>query len=132
MFENASKIPKLRNRELHMERSTYAHFQLKPFTSYRNRKARACAHFKNIILLMLIIYFRPNIENPLCLCLKGALSQYTLNWRIFSGVPRGENAITYLIHTRLLLGFFDRFIQINNMDASCLLEGAAPLAHNTN
>ena len=44
---------------LHMERSPYAHFQLKPFTSYRKRKVRACAHFKNIILLTLIIYFRP-------------------------------------------------------------------------
>ena len=34
-----------------------SHFLI--FTSYRNRKVRACAHFKNIILLMLIIYFRP-------------------------------------------------------------------------
>ena len=31
--------------------------------------------------------------------------KWYLNLTYFRGVPRGENAITYLIHTRLLLGF---------------------------
>ena len=37
--------------------------------------------------------------------LKGALRDYAMNGGLRSAVPSRESAITYFLHTRLLLGF---------------------------